>query len=741
MVTVRSNRLTQDKYFSSKQAMTRLFAVLLFMLAFFTGFLGSAEVQAEERIVRVGYFTDNDAYESGYDDDAPKNGYAYAYIQEIAKHTGWKYKYVYGRQDELLAKLNRGEIDIMGGISPRNGNISHILFPGIPMGREDYHVLVHDDRPVENMGSPQTLEGLRIGVQSNSTIEVMLRDFVKQHNINCEIISLRNSFSRMEMFRHRRLDAVAVVEYNMMEGVKSVINFGGTRLFLCVAGDRPDLLAELNNAQEEIFTRQPSFDKSLHERYLSKQYVRRGLNQQEKDWLRSRHIRIGCLRDFLPYSGYDKRSGQWAGVVTIAAERVRNFTGCEVSLMPFDNQPELIEALKQGYVEAAFPIYDSLWYAEQDDVFSTGKFAPDRTAIVYRGDFKGDIYKKIGIVKLTAPAMGIMRDMFPKSEFQGYDTLTDCLEAVENGEVSSAVASGGVLYRYLDQVGEFSNLHIINVGNIDYGFVTRRENRIFYGVLSRCLLEISPNDINDSIISSTYVASDYSVASFIRHNSGKVTIGFCIFILLLIVNFYVYWRRTLRHNKEMSASLAREASYSSQLKSANEDLQRQMNIIREQEGIITIDALTQVNNRYQLEKYTKALFAEYDPSDGEKIYLAISDLDKFKSINDTFGHNEGDRALVIVANAMKTACGWTQAFLARYGGDEFVIIVKSEADGTIRDICRKVDEILAKASQELPYVLSASFGIAECDDPSESFEKLFRRADNELYKVKSSGKR
>lgn len=220
-----------------------------------------------------------------------------------------------------------------------------------------------------------------------------------------------------------------------------------------------------------------------------------------------------------------------------------------------------------------------------------------------------------------------------------------------------------------------------------------------------------------------------------------MTIGFCIFILLLIVNFYVYWRRTKRHHNEMSASLAREASYSSQLKSANEDLQRQMDIIREQEGIITIDALTQVNNRYQLEKYIKALFAEYDPSDGEKIYLAISDLNKFKSINDTFGHKEGDRALVIVANAMKTACGWTQAFLARYGGDEFVIIVKSEADGTIRDICRRVDEILAKASEELPYVLSTSFGIAEYDDPSESFEKLFRRADDELYKVKNSGKR
>ena len=740
MVTVRSNRLTQDLYFSSKQATARLFAAVLFILASVTFFVGLPMAEAEEKIVRVGYFTDNDAYETGYTDDVPKSGYAYAYIQEIAKHTGWKYKYVYGSHDELLAKLDRGEVDIMGGISPQKGGDAHILFPSMPMGREDYHVLVHDDRPVENMGSPQALEGLRIGVQSNSTAEIMLRDFVQKHNINCEIISLRNSFSRMEMFRHRRLNAVAVVEYNMMDGVKSVVNYGGTRLFLCVSGSRPDLLAELNKAQEEVFTRRPSFDISLHEKYLSKQYVRQGLNQQEKDWLHSRHIRIGCLKDFLPYSGYDNNSGQWAGVVVIAAEKLREFTGCEVSLMPFDSQPELIEALKQGYLEAAFPVYNDLWYAEQDDVFSTGKFAPDRTAIAYKGDYRGNIYKKIGIVKLTATAMSIMRDMFPRSEFREYNTLADCLEAVEHEEVGCIVASSGVLYRYLDQTEDFSNLHIINAGNIDYGFVTRRENRIFYGILSRCLAGISTNDINDSIISSTYVATDYSVASFIRHNSGKFTIGFCVFILLLIVNFYVYWQRTKKHNSEMAAALALEEKYSHQLKTANERLQRQMDIIRTQEGIITVDALTQVNNRYQLEKYTGELFSVYDPADGEKIYLAISDLNKFKSINDNYGHKEGDKALVTVASAMKSACGGTEAFLARYGGDEFVIIVKSKDDSIIKSICRKVDETLAKASEGLPYVLSTSFGVAEYDDPTEPFEKLFRRADNELYKAKDSGK-
>ena len=82
MGTVRSNRLTQDLYFSSKQATARLFAAVLFILASVTFFVGLPMAEAEEKIVRVGYFTDNDAYETGYTDDGPKSGYAYAYIQE-----------------------------------------------------------------------------------------------------------------------------------------------------------------------------------------------------------------------------------------------------------------------------------------------------------------------------------------------------------------------------------------------------------------------------------------------------------------------------------------------------------------------------------------------------------------------------------------------------------------------------------------------------------------------------------
>ena len=73
----------------------------------------SARAEGGQEVVRVGYFEDNDGFQSGFSDSAPKSGYAYEFYQELAKYTGWKYQYVYGSWSEIYEKLVDGEVDIM----------------------------------------------------------------------------------------------------------------------------------------------------------------------------------------------------------------------------------------------------------------------------------------------------------------------------------------------------------------------------------------------------------------------------------------------------------------------------------------------------------------------------------------------------------------------------------------------------------------------------------------------------
>ncbi len=89
-----------------------------------------------DRTVRVGYYYDNESFQKGFSDSDRKSGYAYDYYQEISRHTGWTYEYVYGTFDEIYDMLSDGSIDLCAGLSKNEKNEKYALFPDEPMGTE-----------------------------------------------------------------------------------------------------------------------------------------------------------------------------------------------------------------------------------------------------------------------------------------------------------------------------------------------------------------------------------------------------------------------------------------------------------------------------------------------------------------------------------------------------------------------------------------------------------------------------
>jgi len=158
--------------------------------------------------------------------------------------------------------------------------------------------------------------------------------------------------------------------------------------------------------------------------------------------------------------------------------------------------------------------------------------------------------------------------------------------------------------------------------------------------------------------------------------------------------------------------------------------------IQSQQSLISIDALTRLNNRGQIERYMKQVkYRENVPT-----YAAMIDIDHFKKINDTFGHAEGDRALILVAEAMRQTSEklGENAFIGRYGGDEFTMIVRSAEEGImdqaiawLRDFtCRKQED------NRLLYRLDLSVGYDILQAPPDTMEACLNRADEKLYENK-----
>ena len=152
-----------------------------------------------------------------------------------------------------------------------------------------------------------------------------------------------------------------------------------------------------------------------------------------------------------------------------------------------------------------------------------------------------------------------------------------------------------------------------------------------------------------------------------------------------------------------------------------------------QKEMISIDPLTRLNNRNQASLYLESRFKQTFP--GKKLYQFVMDLDKFKRINDTYGHMEGDRALLTVSNVLKEVCGPKGYFISRFGGDEFVVFANLSSDAEAETLRKDVMEKLSERSQGFQFKLSMSIGFASLN-PGETEQQLFARADADLYETK-----
>ena len=150
---------------------------------------------------------------------------------------------------------------------------------------------------------------------------------------------------------------------------------------------------------------------------------------------------------------------------------------------------------------------------------------------------------------------------------------------------------------------------------------------------------------------------------------------------------------------------------------------------------ITVDNLTKLYNRYGLSIEVAEQLRQYQRENSDSFYVIACDLDKFKQINDTWGHEEGDRALELVSAALSRVGKQFDSAACRIGGDEFVIITdKSDAD-LPEKITLAVQNELDNIDFREDFKIRMSIGTALYDGKTD-FEELLKKADKKLYEAK-----
>ncbi|MGG1947872.1 EAL domain-containing protein [Trinickia sp. NRRL B-1857] len=214
------------------------------------------------------------------------------------------------------------------------------------------------------------------------------------------------------------------------------------------------------------------------------------------------------------------------------------------------------------------------------------------------------------------------------------------------------------------------------------------------------------------------------------------TFSFALRLGSVVVGMAEFYARERRHAEPqalvMARSIVSQMSHFLQRRQAEDNLH----------FLATHDALTGLPNRLMFREHLDELLARAR-ADATALHVLFIDLDRFKDVNDSLGHNVGDLLLRAVVARLHDTLSRVD-MIARLGGDEFVVLVKHQSDG-VAVVMETIDAIQAALAQ--PFMIggsqlqvSASIGVSSFPGDGEDAQTLLKHADMAMYGAKQRGK-
>jgi len=174
------------------------------------------------------------------------------------------------------------------------------------------------------------------------------------------------------------------------------------------------------------------------------------------------------------------------------------------------------------------------------------------------------------------------------------------------------------------------------------------------------------------------------------------------------------------------------------------EINAKLSMIQRLEHLAYIDPLTEAFNRRYFMEHAELSLQE-NIADSKPFSLIMADIDFFKNVNDTYGHDIGDEVLKILVSRFKGVL--RDAIVARYGGEEFVILLPDTANKNAIDIAWRLQKNIADSKfriinkdKEIKIAVTSSFGVASYDNSSTNLSSILKNADVALYQAKANGR-
>lgn len=698
------------------------------MLFLICAFLMTAQVQIsqvcavstqERETIRVGYIEDPSYHYR--DESGVHKGYDVEYLQEISQYTNLEYEYVQGSWEQLMEWIQNGQIDMMGFTGYMDSRKALMNYTGEPAGYLPVALYARGDNSAFEFNDIQAINGKRVGIVSGTKQCDEFAAFQTQNGIQCQVQLYDTNTAIRQALRNGTIDLGLCVTAGAPNDLKAVIRFKNENYYYVVSKNKPELLAKINYAMNQILSMDMDFNDELRAKYFGNSITKTlFLTKEEKQYIQQKKtLRVAYDPAFYPLERCSSETNHIEGISNDIIQEICQRVGLEYQDVRSGNYKEALELLKNGKVDILTCV--SRGYVLQPDC-SFWVTRPYLEAQMICVENRG---RRDGIHTIALPNEYYVKEeidkFYPGAQVVYFNSVEECMDAVASGKADATFANFYVA-TYLMSSAKFHNLNgaVLNNMTEDMAIgISKNLDPMLLSILNKGIESISSDRMNDIISEHTFQKRQYSALDMIYTNP----LGFAITVMMIgVIIFFLLL--SLLHNRQMAADKMRKLYYHDKL-------------------------VDHGNYNYLLENAERIMSKNKD-----QWYAAVyADMVDFKFINDTYGYEEGDKILKEVGDLFKLFIDQDEEF-ARLYADHFVLLLKfnnlsafdnrMEELGNRLEVLSEVDErsyrflfhsgIYVFQQNELPFNVAVDYANYAKKTIPRTHENVYLYYSNEIKK-------
>ena len=654
--------------------------------------------------------------------DKTLTGYYIEFWQLWANHNQHEIEFYINSFDQGLEDVKYKEV-IHSGLFETEERLKWANF-SIPFHKVETGVLLN--RKYDKSTRLKNLNNVKVAVPKGSS----QASYLKQNFKNIDLIHFDDAKNVFNQLFYNEIDAI-VGETPFIKAELAKLGLYGVliisdevlmtdKVHAMVAKENKELLEIVNRGilkipRDEIIELEKKWMPSTHPFFSNEEQIP-FLTSEENNWLKMHgNFSLGIDSSWYPYDYIDDK-GQHSGIAADYIKYLSEILGVNISPEYQLKWRESFKLFNQGKIDIMSSVVAT--DERKKTINFTQAYFETPTVIVTKKDvfnvneLRDLIGKKLGLVEGFAIVELVKKD-FPNIKIELSDSIVEGLENLESGKIDAFLGTLAVVNLEIEK----NNLDQIKVAafspyEFEISMTVRKGLEPLVNIFNKALNNMSEKQ-------KASIANDWLAIHIITGTDIKTVLKWSLPILTLLILVIIII-----------------SSYNNKLQ-----IQIRQRELAEKElhYLAHHDSLTGLPNWRNFESQFKTTISSSNPSKHALLFL---DLNGFKKINDTYGHQAGDAILIETANRLKQSIN-NKGLLARIGGDEFLIALEKPFDKSqIEESCQTIIDLISQPLewQGNQIVIGTSIGISIYPDHSEDLNELVKYADFAMYKAKEQGK-